>query len=136
VCVCVARAQLEHLSISGEEQMGAAWVTGLDAIPGAWSSLTRLTSLELRCHGLLEALPAFMEALPLRRLDVSMSRALSLDIIPRLTGLEALVLQVGCASGSAPFWKGRIGRTALAGLCSQDCVGRQFFGGLSSQDCS
>ena len=49
-CRCLVLCmQLERLSISGEEHMGA-WAVGIDTIPQAWSRLTALTSLELRGH--------------------------------------------------------------------------------------
>jgi hypothetical protein len=48
----VVRAQLEELSISGEETP-SAWGVGIDSIPAQWSALTSLHTLQLRGHTML-----------------------------------------------------------------------------------
>lgn len=45
-------AQLEELSISGEENP-SAWGVGIDCIPSQWCALTSLRTLQLRGHTML-----------------------------------------------------------------------------------
>jgi hypothetical protein len=45
--------QLEALVLTGEDHVNS-WITGMDALPSAWSTLTSLKSLTLRNHQLLD----------------------------------------------------------------------------------
>ena len=62
---------LEELAVSVEDNLGS-WAVGLDAVPEAWRSLTKLKRLELRGHVQLASLPRWLPELEeLEELDLS-----------------------------------------------------------------
>eukprot|EP00195_Chlamydomonas_chlamydogama_P015429 CAMPEP_0202896172 /NCGR_PEP_ID=MMETSP1392-20130828/5216_1 /ASSEMBLY_ACC=CAM_ASM_000868 /TAXON_ID=225041 /ORGANISM="Chlamydomonas chlamydogama, Strain SAG 11-48b" /LENGTH=374 /DNA_ID=CAMNT_0049581421 /DNA_START=388 /DNA_END=1512 /DNA_ORIENTATION=- len=85
--------KLNSLALTCDEGSGQ-WIVGLDTMPQAWSQLSALTSLELRGHHLLDALPTWLKDMPqLRKLDVSCNANVNLANVTLLTQLEVLALQ-------------------------------------------
>ena len=85
--------QLTELSLT-LEQHSSNWLIGLEKIPPTWANLVSLRHLTLRGHGQLVQLPQFLAKLQLDYLDVSNCRLLSFELLPSLTSLETLCLQV------------------------------------------
>ena len=87
------RLQLTELSLT-LEQHSSNWLIGLEKIPSTWANLVSLRHLTLRGHGQLTTLPHFLTKLQLNYLDVSNCKLLSFELLPSLTSLETLCLQV------------------------------------------
>jgi hypothetical protein len=76
-----ALTDLRELTITAEETMGA-WAVGMDAVPAAWRSLTKLARLELRGHTALASLPGWLADLPaLTHLDVAGCGACDVSVV-------------------------------------------------------
>ena len=91
--------QLEELSITAEEHVGA-WAVGIEALPKEWAGLRVLRRLELRGHSMLHVLPPWLADLPaLVHLDIGVCRNNDISILPQMTRLRTLSLQVRRGSG-------------------------------------
>ena len=91
--------QLTELSLT-LEQHSSNWLIGLEKIPATWLNLVSLRHLTLRGHGQLTSLPQFLAKLQLNYLDVSNCKMLGFELLPSLTSLETLCLQVVAVSAA------------------------------------
>lgn len=94
---------LEELSITAEETMGA-WAVGMDAVPEAWTALTKLKRVELRGHTALASLPGWLADLPaLEHLDIAGCVTADVSVVSRCTRLRVLSLQSARLADAAPL---------------------------------
>ncbi|KAJ9522316.1 hypothetical protein QJQ45_008210 [Haematococcus lacustris] len=127
--------KLQSLVLGCEQHSGPS-LAGLAELPPSWLTLTALTALELRDHGLLGTLPSWLSELPaLRLLDVSGCCNLALQQVTLMTQLNTLVLQrmgltglEGEAAGQAAAARHTLPDLAplAAGLRSLSLAGNSF----------